>query len=168
MLRASIYTSISVGQSRPLDSNSDSITGSSQFKEPINVTNTIPKKETQPERKIHLKIGTWNLRRGLSRREHEIVNLIESEGVDVLFLTETDTGKINASNYKMSGYKTFTQSCESEDDTVRVIAIVKENCGAKIQLRPDLMSNTFPSIWLEVEDSGQSMASSQYPPKLSK
>ena len=125
-----------------------------------------------------MKIGTWNVRHGLIRREHEIVNLIESEEVDVLFLTETDTGKVNASNFKLQGYETFTQSCENEDDTVRAIAIVKENCGAKIQLRPDLMSNMFPSIWLEVEDRYKSKSMiagfyrqwsvTLYPPKLNK
>ena len=103
--------SISVGQSRSLDTNTNSVTGSSQSKKQINATNTIPKKVTQPERKRHLKIGTWNVRHGLIRREHEIVNLIESEEVDVLFLTETDTGQVNASNFKLQGYETFIQSC---------------------------------------------------------
>ena len=77
---------ISMGESIAMDSNSDPITGPNQFKEDINATNTIPKKETQTERNRQLKIGTWNVRRGLIRRELEIVNLIESEDVDVLFL----------------------------------------------------------------------------------
>ena len=141
----------------PREQNQNQRTAQNRKKENTDSgTNTIPKKVTRQESKRKLKIGTWNVRHGLIRREHEIVNLIESEEVDILFLTETDTRKANASIFKLPGYETFTQSCEGEDDIVRVIAIVNENCGAKIQLRPDLMSNTFPSVWLEVEDRHKS------------
>jgi hypothetical protein len=37
-----------------------------------------------------LHIGTWNVRRGLVKRENEITNLLLSDDLDVLFLTETD------------------------------------------------------------------------------
>ena len=49
------------------------------------------KMEINDSKKRHLKIGTWNVRRGLVKRENEITNLLLTEELDVLFLTETDT-----------------------------------------------------------------------------
>ena len=35
---------------------------------------------------------------------------------------------------------------------VRILALTKDNCGVDLILRSDLMSDSFPSIWLEVQD----------------
>ena len=35
-------------------------------------------------------IGSWNIRRGIVKREIEIVQLLKDEELDILFLTETD------------------------------------------------------------------------------
>ena len=43
------------------------------------------------------------------KRENEIVNLLQSEEIDVLFLTETDTKKSNVLNYKLNGFSTYLQ-----------------------------------------------------------
>ena len=34
---------------------------------------------------------TWNIRRGLITREHELKNILNDEDIDVAFITETDT-----------------------------------------------------------------------------
>ena len=47
--------------------------------------NTIPKlnSEQKPDPKRQLRIGTWNVRRGLIRRENEIKLLLQSEDLDI-------------------------------------------------------------------------------------
>ena len=96
------------------------------------------------------------MRRGLLRRENEIKLLLQSENIDILYLTETDTKKINVTNYKLSGYTTILQCSEGDDDSVRIIALVKDAAGLDIKVRQDLMSNSFPSIWLEAKDKHKS------------
>ena len=77
-----------------------------------------------------LNIGTWNVRSGLIRRENEINDILKTNKVDILFLTETDTK--NAKSFNLQGYKTITQLCECEDCIVRIIALVKDNIGVNI------------------------------------
>ena len=69
---------------------------------------TLSKKnvEKSSNQKNHLKIGTWNIKRGLVKRELEIANLPKSEKLDVLFLTETDLQLNSAEDFKLEGYKT--------------------------------------------------------------
>ena len=120
--------------------------------------NKNKKEKAQPEKQNQkqIKIGTWNVRRGLLRRENEIKLLLQSENIDILYLTETDTKKINVTNYKLSGYTTILQCSEGDDDSVRIIALVKDAAGLDIKVRQDLMSNSFPSIWLEAKDKHKS------------
>ena len=42
--------------------------------------------------------GTWNICRGLVTRENELIQLLDKEKIDILFLTETDTSKIESEN----------------------------------------------------------------------
>ena len=51
------------------------------------------KKQTNPVSLINL--GCWNIRRGLVKRELEIIDLINSNNLAVLFLVETDSHLIN-------------------------------------------------------------------------
>ena len=111
-------------------------------------------KKNEQESIRQLNIGTWNVRSGLIRRENEINDILKTNKVDILFLTETDTK--NATSFNLQGYKTITQLCEREDSVVRIIALVKDNIGANIVERTDLMSKTFPSIWLEIRDKHKS------------
>ena len=69
----------------------------------VTIADTIPKSNqptitVKPASNLHphtkeqkLKIGTWNIRRGIIKRELEIAQLLENEGLDILFLTKTDT-----------------------------------------------------------------------------
>ena len=41
---------------------------------------------------------------------------------------------------------------KNSDSKVRIIALVKINLYSRIKLRQDLMSNDFPSIWLELNN----------------
>ena len=96
------------------------------------------------------------MRRGLIKRENEILLLLQSEDLDILYLTETDSKKINLSNYNLNGYNTILQSCEEENDTIRIIALVKDSPGLDIKERLDIMSKSFPLVWLEVHDKHKS------------
>jgi len=110
----------------------------------------------QPSKKRHLNVGTWNVRRGLIRRENEIKLLLQEEELDVLFLTETDIRKENVQSYKIKGFDTKLQACKNDGDMVRIIVLIKENVGVEVNLRDDLMSETFPSIWIEMLDRHKS------------
>ena len=110
----------------------------------------------QNNKKGNLNIATWNIRRGLLSKENELVNLLQSEELDVIVLTETDTKKINAQDYKISGYTTHVQSVEGDEDMVRVMALTKDNCGVDFELRTHLMSALFPSIWIEIKEKNGS------------
>ena len=104
--------------------------------------------------KRQLNIGTWNVRRGLVRRENEINDLLRVHDVDIFFLTETDTK--NVRSFNLPGYTTIAQQCKNETDIIRIIALVRNNNGAIVIERPDLMTETFPSIWLEIQDRHKS------------
>ena len=41
---------------------------------------------------------------------------------------------------------------DTDMDTIRIVALTKEDCDVKIEIRNDLMSASFPSIWLEIQD----------------
>ena len=112
--------------------------------------------QTSIKEKRHLKIGTWNVRRGLITKEIEISELMKSEDIEVMFLTEADTKKTSAENYKLQGFTTIAQRCEGEDDVVRIIALVKDDPSLRFKVRLDLMTETFPSIWIEVADKYKS------------
>ena len=50
------------------------------------------------------------MRRGLLKRETEIINLIHDQKLDVLILVETDTTMIsNDKDYMIPGFKTWIQ-----------------------------------------------------------
>ena len=53
-------------------------------------------------------LGCWNIRRGLVKRELEILELCSNTNLSVLFLTETDSFQINeAKDYQLPGYSTL-------------------------------------------------------------
>ena len=107
-------------------------------------------------KKTELRLGTWNIRRGLVRRENEIERLLLDEGLDLLFLTETDSKKMNIDNYKIKGFYIVTPEVTDEQDMVRIVAIVREEAGVEVKPCEGLMSADFPSVWLEVVDKWKS------------
>ena len=93
---------------------------------------------------------TWNIRRGLVKRESELKDLLTSENIDVIFLTETDTKCLcKEEDYFIQGYKTILPNIDTNCGLVRIIGLVKENLVPYIKIRTDLMSKEFPSIWIE-------------------
>ena len=50
------------------------------------------------EKETTIKIGCWNIRRGLLRREKELEELLNRENIQIMFLVETDDTRIKEKN----------------------------------------------------------------------
>ena len=66
-----------------------------------------------------LKFGTWNVRKGLIKREIEITNLLSESDLDVLFLTETDVRIESENDFTIAGYKTFFHVRDKPEQKIR-------------------------------------------------
>ena len=94
-------------------------------------------------------MGCWNIRRGLLKRELEIINIINEQCLDILILVETDTCNLNTDkDYVIKGFKTILPLKKVCTQKTRLIMLIKEE-NTNIVVREDLMSNEFPSIWCE-------------------
>ena len=87
-------------------------------------------------------------------RETEIINLLETESIDILFLTETDTKNLKKEDdYKIKGYSTIFHKRKDENSNLRLLCLIKTDSMKNIIVRNDLMTDTFPSIWLEFKQN---------------
>ena len=103
-----------------------------------------------------LTIGCWNIRRGILTREMETREILKNEHLNVLFLVETDVILENGKDsYKIENYQTVVTKHESEKEKVRVIGLIEENIVKSTNIREDLMSTNFPSIWIEINREHQ-------------
>ena len=86
--------------------------GKSKSVDPVAVSTINQESEISTnQKKRNLNIATWNIRRGLITKENELILLLTTEDIDVIFLTETDTNKQNAKDFHVKGYTTRTQLC---------------------------------------------------------
>ena len=70
---------------------------------------------------------TWKIRRGLLTKEKELREILNSEKVDIIFLTETDTKMLlNEESYKIQGYKTYLPLKKENCESVRILCLVNE------------------------------------------
>jgi hypothetical protein len=116
-------------------------------------SNKSAKLEQQKEVKYaeNMKICSWNIRRGLIKRELELKDMLNSEKLNIMFLVETDTKLPNGkSDYKIEGYATVLQKTNQVNDKIRIIGLVEEDTFKYTKIREDLMSTEFPTIWLEI------------------
>ena len=83
-------------------------------------------------------------------KEQELADILITEKVDIIFLTETDKRMlINEECYRISGYKTILPHKKENSELVRIVCLIKEEIVPYIKVRSDLMSCEFPSIWLD-------------------
>ena len=101
--------------------------------------------------KNKFKVATWNIKRGLVKRELEIKELLKNEEINILFLTESDIILGKTDDYKIEGFTTVFQKRESENEKIRVVAFIKEDVESQIIVKENLMSFEVPSIWLELK-----------------
>ena len=123
---------------------------------PVPTINSKPtNKSYQKKEDKKLKIGTWNIRRGVLKRECEIVNVLKEENLDILFLTETDIIIEEEEDLKIEGYKSFFQLRKSNNEKIRIIALVENEMANNTVLRKEVMSTEFPSIWLQTKSTNE-------------
>ena len=68
----------------------------------------------------------WNVRRGLSKREKEIEEMLRVYQLDILFLLETDTTMIlEEKDYKLKGFNTIFHLKKNGNEKTRIVAICK-------------------------------------------
>ena len=97
-----------IGKLQALDKSSNSMYGS------------VPKAQPWEMQQL-LKICSWNIRRGLIKRELELKDMLNSEKLNIMFLVETDTKLPNGkSDYKIEGYATVLQKTNQVNDIVKV------------------------------------------------
>ena len=66
--------------------------------------------------------ATWNIKRGLIKREAELVDLINKEKVDIKLLTETDTKQLSKEDdFRIPGFTTHFHTRKNNTDTLRQI-----------------------------------------------
>ena len=119
-----------------------------------NQTNKTSNKKTynKKEKKL-LNLCSWNIRRGLVIREQELISIITSNSIDVVFLVETDTVSVNnETDYKIPRFKTVIQNKKSESHPTRIICLINEDSATVSLIRMDLTSVDFPSLWVEFEN----------------
>ena len=69
-----------------------------------------------------LKIGCWNIRRGLIKRELELCVILKTEKINIKILTETDSNMIKTKDdYRIEGYETVIQLRKDDIDKTRII-----------------------------------------------
>ena len=97
-----------------------------------------------------LKCAAWNINRGLITREGELINLLNAEDIDIIFLSETDTKSLRTEeDYYIKGYNAIFHKRKDEVSILRLVCLVKTEIRKNITIRSDLMSDSFPSIWIE-------------------
>jgi hypothetical protein len=95
-----------------------------------------------------LKVVSWNIGRGLLSKLPEINNLIASEKIDIITLSEVDL-PISEDAIFIEGFRTVLPMRRKPEDKVRIMSLVRESVFSSTSVRKDLMSPDLPSVWLE-------------------
>jgi hypothetical protein len=97
-----------------------------------------------------LRCAAWNIKRGFVIREAELRHLIESENLDIISISETDL-YYQTEPPRIEGFKSIPTLRSSLKQKVRLMTLVKNSLADAITVRLDLMSEDFPSVWIEVQ-----------------
>ena len=115
----------------------------------------VIKNEETRQNVNNLKIGSWNIKRGLITKEIELSEMLNNEDFDIMFLNETDTKQIKSkSDYQLKGYETILPKTSEKNQNIRIICLVKNDLMEATKCCDELMSDGFPSIWLEINLAG--------------
>lgn len=106
--------------------------------------------------KSELIICSWNIKKGLIKREEELKEMLKSENIDIIFISETDTKELKTeADYQIAGYKTIFQKRKTDSNILRIICLIKDEIAESITTLDKIMSVDIPSIWIEFKDQKQ-------------
>ena len=89
------------------------------------------------------------------KRELELCELLKTENLDVMILTETDSNMIKSKeDYRIEGYETVIQLRKDDNEKTRLVMLIRVETAHCTKVRSELMSPDFPSIWLEYCNKG--------------
>ena len=102
---------------------------------------------------ISKNINVSDLCTQIQHLELELIRMLQNESIDVIFLTETDTRSLEKEeSYGIKGYCTVFPERKTKTSKIRIIGLIKDSLMPGIKIRRDLMSEEFPSIWIEVNN----------------
>ena len=101
-----------------------------------------------------LRISSLNIRRGLYKKEEELILLMQEQNCDVCSFSEVDIEDFNEIKpFSIEGFKTFFPLKRTGTNTKRLICLVKAEIETK--QRDDLMSEALSNVWLEINGINQ-------------
>jgi hypothetical protein len=96
-----------------------------------------------------LRVCAWNIGRGFFAKEAEIADIAKNEHLDIISISEADQMyQLNPPTIK--GFKTIPTLRSGPLQKVRVLTLVKDSLFSQVKVRTDLMSENFPSTWIEI------------------
>ena len=81
------------------DFKTDHSTNSSEVEKPFNCSDC--------DKSSKLKVMSWNINRGISKHWDQIVDTIDRENPDIIFLLDTDISEDSSKSIEINGYKTL-------------------------------------------------------------
>ena len=101
-----------------------------------------------------LRISSLNIRRGLYKKEEELILLMQEQNCDVCSFSEVDIEDFNEKKpFSIEGFKTFFPLKRTGSNKKRLICLVKVEIETK--QRDDLMSEALSNVWLEINGINQ-------------
>ena len=93
----------------------------------------------------NLKIGSWNIKRGLVTKEIELRQILIEEEFYIIFLNETDTKQIlSEKDYQIDGYETILPKLSKTSQTVRILVLVENDLLEFTKCAEQMISTEFP------------------------
>ena len=94
-------------------------------------------------------VSSWNINRGLIKKQAEIEEILFQNDMALLALQETDLTDYSDKNpIVIAGYRTISHMNNPKNNKNRMLVFVRNDLN--ITVRDDLMSDSFCSIWIEV------------------
>ena len=103
-----------------------------------------------------LTICSWNIKKGLIKREEELKDMLKNESIDIMFLLETDNKNlVTESDFQIEGYKTIFHARKDHTTLLRMICLIREEITESTLVLDKIMSEDIPSIWIEFKEQNQ-------------
>ena len=103
-----------------------------------------------------LKLMTWNCGKGFLKQQKltEITHFMKSNDIDICAISEVDinnTNEYTESLYSIPQYSILLPKSWEKKNKARIIAYYKTELRNNIRIREDLMTDSQPDIWVQVQ-----------------